>query len=53
MKKIKYIVVGALLVIVSQGYSQLYMNPRSISFADAYATQARGGDVIGWNPANL
>jgi len=53
MKKIKYIAFAVLLMIASQGYSQLYMNPRSISFADAYATQARGGDVIGWNPANL
>jgi len=53
MKTIKYITLVLSLVIFSQSYAQLYMNPRSISLADAYATQARGGDVIGWNPANL
>ncbi|MCK9484173.1 MAG: DUF5723 family protein [Candidatus Marinimicrobia bacterium] len=53
MKKIIYFVSIIILVTVSQSSAQLYMNPRSISFADAYATQARGADVIGWNPANL
>jgi hypothetical protein len=53
MKTIKYIFLILSLVIFTQSYAQLYMNPRSISLAGAYATQARGGDVIGWNPANL
>jgi len=53
MQRTRYIIFIVLLVIASQSSAQLYLNPRSISFADAYATQARGGDVIGWNPANL
>ncbi len=31
--------------------AQINIGPRSV--AVAYATQARGADVIGWNPANL
>lgn len=42
-----------IITLVTQSFAQLYMNPRSISLADAYVTQARGSDVIGWNPANL
>ncbi len=33
--------------------AQIYPSPRSVSFAKTYATQSRGSDVIGWNPANL
>ncbi len=53
MKTIKNIFLILSLGIFSQSFAQLYMNPRSIGLAGAYATQARGGDVIGWNPANL
>jgi len=53
MKKIIDIIIIVLFVAISNSLAQLYMNPRSIGFADAYATQARGADVIGWNPANL
>ncbi|MFH1214727.1 MAG: DUF5723 family protein [Candidatus Neomarinimicrobiota bacterium] len=53
MNKNKFLTLLIVLATVSQGYAQLYMNPRSISLAGAYATLARGGDVIGWNPANL
>jgi len=42
-----------ILLMVSMGWSQLTMSPRSTAFAGAYATQARGPEVIGWNPANL
>lgn len=40
-------------ILITQASGQLYMQPRSISLADAYATQARGSDALGWNPANL
>lgn len=32
---------------------QTYVSPRSIAFAQTYATQSRGSDALGWNPANL
>lgn len=33
--------------------SQDYLSPRGLSFAQTYATQSRGVEAIGWNPANL
>lgn len=33
--------------------AQSFFTPRSLSFSNTYATQSRGSDVIGWNPANL
>ncbi|MFC1550348.1 DUF5723 family protein [Candidatus Neomarinimicrobiota bacterium] len=32
---------------------QVNLGPRSIGTAGTFATQSRGDDVIGWNPANL
>lgn len=32
---------------------QTFVSPRSIAFAQTYATQSRGADALGWNPANL
>ena len=42
-----------LLVISSCVFTQIIMIPSSIGTAGTIATQARGDDVIGWNPANL
>jgi len=33
--------------------AQTYLSPQSISLAQTSATQSRGANVIGWNPANL
>ncbi len=51
MKYIKMVLV--ILLMITIGRSQLAMTPRSMAFAGANATQARGTEVIGWNPANL
>ncbi len=42
-----------LLVLSSCVFTQIIMIPSSIGTAGTIATQARGDDVIGWNPANL
>ena len=42
-----------LLVLSSCAFTQIIMIPSSIGTAGTIATQARGDDVIGWNPANL
>jgi len=42
-----------LLVLSSSVFTQIIMIPSSIGTAGTIATQARGDDVIGWNPANL
>ncbi len=41
------------LVITGTVRSQTYISPRSLAFSGAYATQARGVEALGWNPANL
>ena len=48
MKKILII-----LVLCSFIFSQNIMIPSSVGTAGTIATQSRGDDVIGWNPANL
>ncbi|MBL7136863.1 MAG: hypothetical protein ISS81_09810 [Candidatus Marinimicrobia bacterium] len=53
MKKYKYLIVVLFLWLNVRSFAQLYMNPHSVAFANAYSTQARGANVIGWNPANL
>ncbi len=54
MKKYKIIVLLLIITINISGlFGQYFLNPRSISLANTYATQARGGRVLGWNPANL
>lgn len=42
-----------LLVLSSCAFTQIIMTPSSMGTAGTIATQARGDDVIGWNPANL
>jgi hypothetical protein len=42
-----------LLVLSSCVFTQNIMIPASIGTAETIATQSRGDDVIGWNPANL
>lgn len=42
-----------LLVLSSCAFTQIIMIPSSMGTAGTIATQARGDDVIGWNPANL
>lgn len=42
-----------LLIISSCAFTQNIMIPSSMGTAGTIATQARGDDVIGWNPANL
>ena len=42
-----------LLVLLNCAFAQNVMTPLSIGTAGTFATQARGDDVIGWNPANL
>jgi len=49
MKKILILV----LFIFCYTFTQNVMTPTSIGTAGTIATQARGDDVIGWNPANL
>ena len=41
------------VIITGTARSQPYISPRSMAFSGAYATQARGVEVLGWNPANL
>jgi len=53
MKKYRYLIVVLLLGLNVSSFAQLYMNPHSVAFSNAYSTQARGANVIGWNPANL
>ena len=40
-----------LLVFICYAFSQNVMIPSSIGTAGTIATQSRGDDVIGWNPA--
>ena len=42
-----------LFVLSSCVFTQIIMIPSSMGTAGTIATQARGDDVIGWNPANL
>ncbi len=42
-----------LLVLCSYVFTQNIMIPASMGTAGTIATQSRGDDVIGWNPANL
>lgn len=42
-----------LLVLSSCAFTQIIMTPSSMGTAGTIATQSRGDDVIGWNPANL
>ncbi len=42
-----------LLVLSSCVFTQIIMIPSSMGTAGTIATQARGDDIIGWNPANL
>ena len=42
-----------LLVFIGYAFSQNVMTPSSMGTAGTIATQSRGDDVIGWNPANL
>ena len=42
-----------LLVLFNCAFAQNVMTPLSVGTAETIATQARGDDVIGWNPANL
>ena len=42
-----------LLVFICYAFSQNVMIPSSMGTAGTIATQSRGDDVIGWNPANL
>ncbi|MCK4447453.1 MAG: hypothetical protein KAW56_10280 [Candidatus Marinimicrobia bacterium] len=53
MKKYRYLIVVLFLGLNVRSFAQLYMNPHSVAFANAYSTKARGANVIGWNPANL
>jgi hypothetical protein len=53
MKKFTLIITLFLLLATTEGFSQVFMSPRGLSFANTYATQSRGSDAIGWNPANL
>ena len=49
------IILTTLLVlsIINITSAQVILNPRSVGMAGTFATQARGDEVIGWNPANL
>ncbi|MEE9572733.1 MAG: hypothetical protein V3W20_06795, partial [Candidatus Neomarinimicrobiota bacterium] len=42
-----------LLIISNYVFTQIIMIPSSVGTAGTIATQARGDDIIGWNPANL
>ncbi|MFC1565679.1 DUF5723 family protein [Candidatus Neomarinimicrobiota bacterium] len=42
-----------LLVFICNAFSQNVMIPSSMGTAGTIATQSRGDEVIGWNPANL
>jgi len=53
MKQKYFAVLIFVLILTGNGFSQFYMNPQSISMANAYSAKARGTNVIGWNPANL
>ncbi|MCF7828013.1 MAG: DUF5723 family protein [Candidatus Marinimicrobia bacterium] len=54
IQTITLIFLAALLLVVdSPVQAQSYVSPRSVSFSNSFATQSRGSDVIGWNPANL
>ncbi len=41
------------IIFISSAFSQVNVNPRSVATAGSFATQARGDEVFGWNPANL
>jgi len=52
--KIKIIIIIMTVLFFSNiCFGQLLLSPKSISLANSFATQSRGADVIGWNPANL
>lgn len=57
MKRVSRIILLVSVALIVQSTSavlaQSYFSPRGLSFANTYATQSRGSDVIGWNPANL
>jgi hypothetical protein len=42
-----------LLIMSNYVFTQIIMIPSSVGTAGTIATQARGDDIIGWNPANL
>lgn len=42
-----------LLLVTAPMQGQTFVSPRSLAFAQTYATQSRGSDALGWNPANL
>ncbi len=52
--KLRYILAVILTLLFTETvWSQTYLSPRSIAYSQTYATQSRGADAIGWNPANL
>jgi len=54
IKTILLVNVALLIQLASSDvFAQSYFTPRGLSYANTYATQSRGSDVIGWNPANL
>ncbi len=53
MQKILIITITTTLLMINLISAQVAIGPRSIATAGTFATQARGDEVIGWNPANL
>lgn len=49
----KFSIVLGVLMITASLDAQVYLGPKSIGYANAFVTQSRGAEVIGWNPANL